>query len=113
MGPYHHIYINNETAEPAWDEGGAVAYCPGQGTDTNTAGDTNHRGQRPLPSPRHTHHFPSEAPEILGVAGALYHSPAQGKSVSSVSIKTAGQGQAHALGPLCMQSHFQAAPGET
>ena len=91
-------HINNEVAEPEWRRGlGSRPHCPGQGTNTPTPqGHRNHRGQKPHP-------LPSKVPEILwvaGQAGALYHSPAQVKSVSSISIKTAGSGAGTCITPL-------------
>ena len=47
-------HINNETAEPEWRwRRGSRLHCPGEGTDTNTAG-TQTRARGPSPAPSHT-----------------------------------------------------------
>lgn len=45
-------HINNETAEPEWRRG-SRPHCPGEGTDTNTAG-TQTRARGPSPALSHT-----------------------------------------------------------
>lgn len=48
-------HINNETAEPAWRRRrGSHLHCPGQGTDTNTAGTQTTEARGPFPAPSHT-----------------------------------------------------------
>lgn len=104
-------HINNKTAEPVWRRRwGSRPHCPGQGTDTNTAGTQTTEARGPFPAPSHTP-LPSEAPEILGVAGALHHSPAQVKSVSSVSIKTAGAEAGTCIRPLMYAEPHSGSPG--